>query len=277
MNAIRSILVHLDGSTGSAVRLSTAQALARQHGAEVHALFAVTSMPTLAVYDFPSGADFSLLMTEYELERRAAAKAQFDAQVGTDPRLHWLEAEGEPIGAVSQAALCTDLLVLGQRDAATKGLVPSDFVESVIIDSGKPALVLPYITDGPAACRVALVAWKSSREAARALSAALPLLAKAEQVHVAIWPEYEGSDTAGADPLAFLRSHGIEAQRHVQAPLGGRAVRELGELLLSLATDLGADLLVMGCYGHGRAREWVLGGTSRTLLGSMTIPVLMSH
>jgi len=277
MNAIRSILVHLDGSPASAVRLATAGALARQHGAEVHALFAVKSLLTLAAYDFPPGPDFSVLMTEYDRERRAAARAQFDAQAGTDVQLHWHEAEGEPISAVSQAALCTDLLVLGQRDAATQGLVPSDFVESVIINSGKPALVLPYIASAPAACRVALVAWKNSREAARALSDALPLLARADQVHVAIWPDYEGADTAGADPLAFLRSHGINAQRHLQSPLSGRATRELGELLLSLAVDLGADLLVMGCYGHGRAREWVLGGASRTLLSSMTVPLLMSH
>ncbi len=96
-------------------------------------------------------------------------------------------------------------------------------------------------------------------------------------MHVAIWPEYVGAEAGQADPLAFLRSHGIEAQRHLQPPLGGWAARELGELLQSLATDLNADLLVMGCYGHGRAREWVLGGASRTLLSSMTMPMLMSH
>jgi nucleotide-binding universal stress UspA family protein len=277
MNGIRSILVHLDGSPACALRLATASTLARQHGAEVHALFAVTSMLTLAPYDFPPGADFSLLMTEYDRERCAAAKTLFDAQAGSGVQQHWHEADGEPIWAVSQAALCHDLLVLGQRDAAMQGQVPGDFVESVIIASGKPALVLPYIASTPAACRVALVAWKSSREAARALSDALPLLARAEQVHVVAWPEHDGADGTGADPLAFLRSHGIEARRHLHPPLAGRATREVGELLLSLASDLDADLLVMGCYGHGRAREWVLGGASRTLLSSMTIPLLMSH
>jgi nucleotide-binding universal stress UspA family protein len=71
----------------------------------------------------------------------------------------------------------------------------------------------------------------------------------------------------------FLHHHGIKATVH----RGGPPTRELGELLLSLAADLQADLLVMGCYGHGRAREWALGGATRTVLRSMTLPVLMVH
>ncbi len=279
MNPIRLILVHIDGSRASVPLLSTARALAEQHGAQVQAFFAVTPMTALVTYDLPPGADFYALTSQFDLDRRAAARALFDAQVGSDSRVSWNEGDGDPVLAVTQAALCADLLVLGQRDPASKGLVPADFVESVIVDSGKPALVLPYITQAPAPCRVALVAWKNSREAARALTAAVPLLAKGEQVHVATWQEHDGDDAAAAAqaPLAFLNRHGIRAQHHLQPRLGGRASRELGELLLSLVSDLNADLLVMGCYGHTRASEWVLGGASRTLLQSMTVPVLMTH
>lgn len=269
--------MHVDDSPASAVRLLAARALAVQHGASVQALFAVTPMVALAPFAFPPGAGFAAQLIEFDRERRAAARAQFEAHAGNDARMQWREAEGEPIWAVSQAALCADLLVLGQHDSASTGQLPSDFVESVLVDSGKPALVLPYIATQPGAGRVVLVAWKNTREAARALSDALPLLARAEQVHVATWPENGAADAADPDPLVFLHRHGIRAQRRVQPPLGGKDRPGLGELLLSLASDLSADLLVMGCYGHGRAREWVMGGASRTLLSTMTLPVLMVH
>jgi nucleotide-binding universal stress UspA family protein len=277
MNAIRLILVHMDGSPASTVRLLTARALAAQHGAQIHAHYAVTPLLASSPIAFPPGADYSSLLIDYDRERRAAARARFDAHAGPEGDVQWFESKGEPIRALSQAALAADLLVLGQHDPAAEDLLPADLVESVLIDSGKPALVLPYITSRAAPVRVALVAWKNSREAARALSAALPLLARAEQVHVATWPEPDAADTAAPDPLAFLQRHGIRAQHHGQPQLGARALHGIGELLLTLAGDLGAELLVMGCYGHGRARERVLGGASRTLLSSMTLPVLMAH
>ena len=269
--------MHVDGSPAGATRLRAARALAVQHGASVQALFAIAPMVGLAPFAFPSGAEFATQFVEFDRQRRAAARAQFDAIAGNDARMQWREAEGEPIWEVSQAALCADLLVLGQHDPASTGELPSDFVESVLVDSGKPALVLPYIATQPGAGRVALVAWKNTREAARALSDALPLLKRAEQVHVATWPEDGATDAADPDPLVFLQRHGIRAQLRVQPRLGGKDRHALGELLLSLASDLSADLLVMGCYGHGRAREWVMGGASRTLLSSMTLPVLMVH
>ena len=277
MNPIRQILVHVDGSPASALRLDAARALAVQHGAAVQALFAVTPMIALSPLGYSPVADYSALLSDFERDRRAAAKAQFDAHAGNDARVHWLETDAEPIWAMSRAALCADLLVLGQHDPATQGNLPADFVESVILQSGKPALVLPYIQSAAPGNRVALVAWKNSRESARALADAAPLLAKAEQVHVALWPEPEAATVPEPNPVAFLRRHGIQAQRQVQPRLDHKLAHQLGELLLSLASDLNADLLVMGCYGHGRAREWVMGGASRTVLSSMTLPVLMVH
>jgi nucleotide-binding universal stress UspA family protein len=272
MNPIRVILVHLDDSPGCATRLQTAHALAVQHGATVQALFAATPMMSLAPFAFPDGAEYAARMAEFDRERRASVRALFDAHAGSDGRMQWQDGEGEAIWAVSQAALCADLLVLGQRDPAAAAQVPLGFVESVLIGSGKPALVLPYISSGAAAHhRVALVAWKNSRESARAMSDALPLLARAEQVHVARWQEDD--ESGGPDPLAFLQRHGIRALHHA----AGKPTHELGEQLLSLASDLGAELLVMGCYGHSRAREWVLGGASYSVLRAMTLPVLMAH
>ena len=119
------------------------------------------------------------------------------------------------------------------------------------------------------------MAWKNTREAAHAVSAALPFLCRSERVHVVAWRDVdeEGETNAPLDIEQYLRSHGVTAtmHRHQDRPV------EVGDALLSMVADVGADLLVMGCYGHSRAREWVLGGVTRTVLGAMTVPVLMAH
>jgi len=120
---------------------------------------------------------------------------------------------------------------------------------------------------------VALLGWKPTREAAHALAGALPMLCKADKVHVAVWNEGEGTSDGREDITRYLRAHGIAADVHGYGPES----RDVGEYLLSLASDVGADLMVMGCYGHGRMREWVLGGATRSVLRSMTVPVLMAH
>ena len=130
--------------------------------------------------------------------------------------------------------------------------------------------------------RRVLVAWKPAREAARALATALPLLKQAEHVEVAHWRESGEAHTAlPADephttPAAledWLQAHGVRA-RHTQQ---GDTHADIGEQLLSLAAHVDADLLVMGCYGRSRTREWLLGGATRTVLQSMTVPVWMAH
>jgi len=116
-----------------------------------------------------------------------------------------------------------------------------------------------------------LIAWKESREAARALSAAVPLLRKADAVHIAL--DSEIADAHRELLMRFLQSHAVHAQLH---PLASPAQR-VGDALRAMAAELGADLMVMGCYGHSRGRELLLGGATRSVLHSMTIPVLMAH
>ena len=150
--------------------------------------------------------------------------------------------------------------------------MPADFVSSVLIDSGRPALVLPHIARPPIRLDRVLVAWKPTRESARAVTAALPLLQQAASVTVVSFDEGD-EPVAEAGIVGYLRQHGVRSgfKREVASEIS------VGDQLLSLAADEQSDLLVMGCYGHGRAREWVLGGVSRTVIASMTIPVLMSH
>ncbi|MBI5907374.1 MAG: universal stress protein, partial [Burkholderiales bacterium] len=169
-----------------------------------------------------------------------------------------------------------DLLVLGQHNPSDteSAHVPADFVETVMAISGKPSLILPSASRPLAGGATVVIAWKPTRAAARAVDAAMPLLRDARRVHVVSWASEEA--VIGGERLdlnGYLKLHGVEATWHSQ----GEEPEELGELLLSCAFDLEADLLVMGCYGHSRAREWLLGGTSRVVLRSMTLPVLMAH
>ncbi|HEY0817415.1 MAG TPA: universal stress protein [Rhizobacter sp.] len=280
MASIKHILLHLDGSPRCTVRMQVARQLAAAHEARVTGLFAVTSgfaeMPFTAAESSQAGA-FVLKLDAERRERALAAFDRFAKEPG--PRIDWRELGAEPpIWGVAQAAFCADLLVLGQHEPGSPSArdVPADFVESVVVDSGKPALVVPYAGEIASIGQNVLVAWNASRESARALSAALPLLARAKEVHVVSWNEPQAAAQAAADRAQleqYLASHGVAATLHWYGDGPGQP----GERLLSLSTDLGSDLLVMGCYGHSRARELVLGGASRTVLRSMTVPVLLAH
>jgi nucleotide-binding universal stress UspA family protein len=276
--SLTQLLVHLDGSPKSERRLNVARDIAQTHGAAVTALYAVT--PALLVVPFApeAGPGVAEALGRLDEQRRAQARGVFDRSVAaTGVRAAWAEVQDYPIvAAFARQALYSDLLVLGQHDPgdAEGAGVPFDFAETVTAASGKPALILPYAGTPPAVGQTIVIAWKPTREAARAVSAAVPLLQRARRVHVLSWGKEE-EEVAGArlDLDGYLRLRGVEPTWHRES----QEPAFMGDLLLSRAFDLDADLLVMGCYGHSRAREWVLGGTSRTILQSMTLPVLMAH
>ena len=276
--SLTQLLVHLDASPQAAQRLEAACRIGQAHGAAVTALYAVT--PSFVELPFAPevGPGVAAALREIDDELRTRARASFDQALAA-PGMHatWAEVGDDPIMSVfAQQALYADLLVLGQHDPSGTPAtgVPADFVESVMVASGRPALVLPYIGVPSPIGETVVVAWKPTREAARAVSAALPLLQRARRVHILSWSgEDEAVSGEGLNLDGYLRLHGVEVTWHRET----REPEVLGELLLSRAFDLEADLLVMGCYGHSRAREWVLGGASRTVLRSMTLPVLMAH
>ncbi len=275
MSEIKSILVHVDASSRCAARLQATQLLAQQHDAEVLALYA--SVPRALQFPYAEGMSAQLIgeLSSLDDARRTDARALFDQAVaGGLQRARWLEPiEDLSMRGFSGRALYADLVVVGQRqrdDSADTG-VPGDFAESVLIDSGKPVLLVPYIGTEGGFGRSIMIAWKESREAARAVSAALPLLKKAERVQVATWGKVR--DSGHNDLVAYLGRHGVGATAHEYGAEDG----DIGAYILSAVADLGVDMLVMGGYGHSRAREWVLGGATRSVLEAMTVPVLMSH
>ena len=278
MNPLKSVLVHLDPSPCSEVRLLLARELAARHAAQLTALYATA--PSLLDLPFAMSHDASGAQPALEHlydSRRTDARRVFERSGTALPEMAWRELEGEPVAAgVARLALLADLLVLGQHDpndAHAIG-VPADFVASVLIASGRPAVIIPFSGAFTTLGREVLVAWKPSRESAHAVWGALPLLQGAQRIHVTAESTTPDGRAAITELENWLRLN--EVQAHV-VPHAALPSDTPGEALLSLAADTGADLLVMGCYGHSRAREMVLGGASRTVLNSMTLPVLMAH
>lgn len=278
MNALRSIVVHVDGSPRCAARLTLARKLAAAHGAVIEAVLAAA--PSLAELPmaYSAGSEAATVMLELDADRRRRARLHFAHEAERPgPPMHWLELDQElSLHGFVQRALYADLLVLGQHDAGDPLAwgVASDFVPSVLADSGRPALVLPYAGHFPGVGGTVLIAWKPSREAMRALSAALPLLHGARQIHIACDSPTGEAGRVALGPLeAYLQRHGVTAS----VATHGSGDADIGERLLSIAADVEADLMVMGCYGHSRTREWLLGGATRSVLQAMTLPVLMAH
>jgi nucleotide-binding universal stress UspA family protein len=276
--SIKQVLVHLDPTPAARQRLQVALRLAQEQGARLAALYA--TMPAfLAAAIPPDGAGAMAILLEVDQEQRAAARTMFDEEVRASGfAATWSDTlDLSMFRAFVEQALYTDLLVLGQRRPGHElaAPVPADFAESVLLASGRPALVLPHIGCRGAPGTIAAIAWKPAREAARAVASALPLLQRAKEVHVLCWGDADDSTVAGErlEIASYLALHGVKATWHRDAS----EPEDLGEILLSRISDLGADLLVMGCYGHSRAREWTLGGASRTILASMTVPVFMAH
>ena len=277
MNSLASLLVHVDASARTVIRLWLAhEVAARCSGSQpcsVRALYCTTPSFADMPLAFGAGASESVPFLQDLYARRASeARQAFErANAHRTPPMHWLERGGDPvIPTFVQSALYADLMVLGQHvpDEIESLNTPADFVASVLVTSGKPAIVVPAKGRFETLGHKVVLAWKPTPEAARAAAAALPLLERAERIHLV-------SDTSCGNELeAWLGEHGVQSRidRHVCVDS-----ESAGERLLSLAADVDADLLVMGCYGHSRARELLLGGATRTVLRSMTLPVLLAH
>lgn len=273
MNSFRNILLHVDSSSQFMNRLAVARLYAARFGAEVTGLYAVT--PWLLQYPAAidgSGEIFAQL-SAFDEERRTATRNDFlDATLG-DSTVRWAQLRSQSPYDFALEALCSDLVVLGQRNDndPARDDVPTDFAAHTLFKSGKPTLVVPVDQQTISFPSVVVVAWNNTRESARALCAALPILRHATLAHIVCWRQDEES---GLSALAHhLGLHGVRFDLHVERETEG----DIGADLLDFARRKRADLLIMGCYGHSRAREWVFGGVTKRVLKSTTLPVLMCH
>jgi len=269
----RSILVHLDDNEETA-HIDVAAALATKHGAELAGAYLVA---TRELTPFTS-AMLPDAVVEHRLRDTGQAQARAEARFREAAARHaqvdvlWSAPAGAAIDAAILHARHADLVVLAQPRAGFEG----DLVHAVLMQSGRPALIVPPAGAATLGERV-LIGWKESRESARAVADALPLLARARAVRIvsiSAEGDAEARETlADRDIVAWLARHGVEATvRHEVA-----VDVDAGNLLLSRAADFGADLVVMGAYSRPRLSEVVLGGVTRLMLQSTTTPVLMSH
>ncbi|MES2537575.1 MAG: universal stress protein [Pseudomonadota bacterium] len=276
----KTILVHLDESRNVDQRIAIAASIARADNAHLTGaaiiglqryLYETVAMfpddPGLAPYLDELRQRADNVMQKFEREVRDAGLPSFEAR---------LIAEAPP-GDFSELARCSDLVVLGQNDPNDPAIgVGPGFPDYVVLHCARPVLVVPYSGQFDRLAEHVLIAWNGSVEAARAVTQAMPMMRRAQRVEVVIFrrssqPALPGQQ-AGEDIRRFLARHGIDAQ-----VMEAAIEEDAGHALLHLARDRAATLMVAGCYGHSRFRELLLGGVSRTLLRSMTVPVLMSH
>ncbi|OGB25697.1 MAG: universal stress protein [Burkholderiales bacterium RIFCSPLOWO2_02_FULL_57_36] len=274
------ILVHVDESRHAKARMEFAASMAMD--ADAHLIGGATTGMSREFIEWigfdEKALDLDRLsdmlreraeqsLTQFEIIVRRTGVASFEKRL----------IEDDLSAGIAMQARFSDLVILTQsdpRDSASG--VSGSFPETVVMESGAPALILPYVHDFKYVGERVLVAWNASPEARRAVHYALPLLERARIVEVVVFnaeaqPGIFGDDP-GADIALYLVRHGVKVD-----VLQRTVTSDTGSALVALSNELDSDLIVMGCYGHARLRELLMGGATRTVLKSMTCPVLMSH
>jgi len=283
------ILAVIDGAPGSESAMKAALELGRRFKARTDLLHveidAASAVPVVG--EGMSGAAVEQIIESLQAEsemRRKEAERLFK-ELCVDAKLPVVAPDAAPLAGefavsfhkvkgtepdqVLRRGRLADLIVLARSGWDGDGGLSATF-DSALFDSGRPVLLLPQAPVTGFGRSVA-VAWDGSREAARAVSTALPFLETAESVAILTARETDNQ----AEPsqlLGYLAAHGIEGKTWAFTPEGG-----IGEALLAEMGKAKGDLLVMGAYGHSRLRELVLGGATRSVLANATVPVLMSH
>ncbi len=264
---LKNILVHLDNTNHSSARLDLAIALAQKHQARLTALYIITHP-----YYEPQHVD-----TE---SKAAQVKAEFNeklASAGIRSELQIVDWKVSGVGVaeiINLHAHYSDLVIVGQTDFSHQDRdTPADLPERIILQSGRPVLIVPYTGSYKDLGNRVLVALKSGRESTRAVNDAIPLLEKADVVNILVVNPADPAENDGEQLCAHLACHDITAKAE-QATATGISV---GDVLLNRASVEGSDLLVMGAYAHTRLGTIVLGDVARHILKHMTVPVLMSH
>lgn len=276
--SFKTILVHADLSHHAPDRFALAAELARVHGA--HLVGAAATGVSPLFYPAEQGAFPGGLLDDYfgaMREQLLAALEGFELAVApTGVNFEKRMVIGDGGEGLSSLARVADLVVLSQDDP-DGALTHSDprLLVYVILNAPRPVLVVPFAGSAYRVPARILVAWNGSRQAAAAVGHALPLLQRATEVVIATFREdHERPAVAGepGDLLAFLARHGVSARFDQRSePV------DMGHAVSNMAGQIGAELIVMGCFGHTRLREMCLGGVSRTLLRTTSVPLLMAH
>ena len=272
---IKDILLNLQNGSGHAAR---EYAISVAHLFEAHLTgiaFAYEPVNPGTIFD-SAGA----IIAGYREELAAAARKARDdfkraaQQASLSPEAHVIELGSNAVGeAFGRMARSHDLSIVGQ--ARPDSEAPEEaIIEGALFGSGRPVLIVPWIQKAGIKLDRVMVCWDGSRNAARAVADALPLLRRAGAVEVVTIDAVERrNEVVGADIAGHLARHGLK----IELKSITDKVNDVAVTILNHVADSCADLIVMGGYGHSRLREFVLGGATRGLLRSMTVPTLMAH
>ncbi|MFI4994811.1 MAG: universal stress protein [Hyphomicrobiales bacterium] len=278
------LMVHLDGTEEDEVRIVHGEAIAAMCDAHLAGVYTNLLPDYGMIVPGDAGAAAAAAMLDVEERvRREGAEAlkrleERFSRLGVRNELRRIdESPGAMARSVAIEARWSDLFVATcpYRQNASAGW--DDVVEAVLFECGHSVYFVPPGSRPRRKLARVLVAWTDTREAARAIAEALPFLRAAADVEiVAVNGSGQKKETRGynaVDIAAHLDRHGVKvAIRPVD-----KGKRSVGEALLEEARHRSADLLVMGAYGHSRWREWIMGGTTREMLASAEVPVLMAH
>lgn len=276
-----TVLLHLDAHPRMNERIDYATRLARRFeshlvgvAAATHSLFGMSVSTGFAGTDSLAAAMESAHVAEIQRSRRFLERVRTSAFKSFETVVE----DREDLDALTRRSACADLLIVGQPDPGwPNGARARNLLDQVVQHSVAPVLVIPHAGEFPQVGSHILIAWDGSRGAARAVVGALPLLQRADKVDLIRCASPAELDRDASDseldlPREWLGRHGLRIDARLEATTVG-----VGDTLLSRAADRGADMLVMGAWGQPRWAERMLGGVTRTILSSMTLPVLMSH
>lgn len=277
----KTFVVNLNDTDNLDHLLGTCSSLAVRHGAHVTGVYIIPSVEVYAVYGGIAMAD---VVDAQRLRYQAMSKdvrKKFEHIMGLNSLSHeWreLDAMSSSIGReFAQQCRFADLGVIAQVDSNESCGVEPSFAEYVVMEAGRPVLLVPRGKSFETIGNKVLMGWNGSKEAARACFDALPLLSADSDIDI-IWVDPQKQRTqAGNVPGAELATTLARHDLKITAEPMPTSDTDAGNALLTHAGDVGADLLVMGAYGHSRVREFIFGGATEHVLNNMTVPVLMSH
>lgn len=277
----KTVLVSLNDLERNEALLASAAELARNFDAHLQGLYVI---PAVEIY---AGMDYGMPVV-FEGNRETCQKSEKSVRnlFESLAQVAGIRSDFVVVDSITPS-ITDDVIDYARRsDIAIINQPPEDaglsvtaraFVEKILLSTGRPTLVLPRKGGTSAIADLVIIGWSGRRESARAAFDSVPLLTRAKEVRV-VWvdPEREHprpGNLPGADLATALSRHGVNAAIEPLATGG----REAGEALLTKISDSGANLLVMGAYGHSRLSELILGGATRSVLSGMDCPVLFSH
>jgi nucleotide-binding universal stress UspA family protein len=277
----KDILVPLTGTTGDADAIRVALSLAAHAHAHV-ALLEMINLPMLSSGPWGLAPDTGLVDIYRELRARGARnvadlKARLaDERVSTEVRL--VESlYQEPHRAAAHCAHYADLAVVASAAGTAEPDITHAYAGALLLESGRPLLAVPPGCQATMPPRRIVAAWKPTREAARAFHDAMPFFREAESVDILVINPRGGERGHGEQPGSDIATHLLRHGVHVDVVVLPAGEESIAAAINHHARQTGADLIVAGGYGHARFQEWALGGVTRDLLESATLPVLLSH